>query len=232
LKKTPRSAGLWPAGPRASRAQAGGTPADQPPGRRRSSAFPALALLLTFACRTARLPDEAPLPPLQAASAEDALATLRERMAKLTDVHALVRLRVTTPERVDTFKAAVTVNNRQQMELTIYTPLNTTAATITSDGQSVTIRDALHGETVKATAEDLTRRYGIFLPNVAPSDMALLLLGFPSVADAAYEAIPTGLRRAVIGEMTIEYEPPAVHVTRPGQQVEMTVLDVVGRIFN
>jgi len=191
-----------------------------------------LFAILTFACRTARLPDEAPLPPLQATSAEDALAKLRERLMKLTDVHALVRLRVTTTERVDTFKAVVTVNNRQQMELTIYTPLNTTAATITSDGRSVTIRDALHGETVKATSEDLARTYGIFLPDVAPSDMALLLLGFPSVADAAYEATPTGLRRAAIGDMTIEYDPPAVHVTRPGQQVDVTVLDIVGRIEN
>jgi len=193
-----------------------------------------LSLILTSACRTARLPDENPIPALQASTADDALNALRDRRARLTDVHALVRLRVTTPERTDSFKASVTVAKDQQMELTIYTPLNTTAATITSHGQSVTIHDVIHGSTVKVTTEDLARTYGIFLPNVAPSDMALLLLGFPSVAGATYEATPAGLRRAVVGDTVIEYEPPVqpvqtVRVTRPDQQIEMTVLDAVAR---
>jgi hypothetical protein len=197
----------------------------------------AAALLLFVACRTARLPDEAPIPPLQAATAEDALHALRQRQAALTDVHALVRLRVTTPERTDSFKASVTVAKDQQMELTIYTPLNMTAVSITAQGQSVTIRDVIHGTTVRATGADLARMYGIFLPNVIPSDMALLLLGFPSVGDAKYEATATGLRRAVVGDAVIDYEPPVqpvqmVRVVRTDQQVEMTVLKIVGRIEN
>jgi hypothetical protein len=195
--------------------------------------FAAIVILAT-ACRTARLPDEAPIPPLQASSSEEALNALRERQARLTDVHALVRLRVTTAERTDSFKASVSVGKDQQMELTIYTPLNTTAATITSQGQSVTIHDVIHGSTVKVTAEDLARTYGIFLPNVAPSDMALLLLGFPSVQGATYEATPAGLRRAVVGDAVIDYDPPVqpvqvVRITRPAEQVEMTVLEAVAR---
>lgn len=193
-----------------------------------------LIVALFAACRTARLPNEAPVPPLQAASAEAALSALRERQASLVDLHALVRLRVTTPERSDSFKAAVTVAKDQQMELTIYTPLNTTGATITSKGPTVVIRDAIHGSTVTVTTADLARMYGIFLPDVLPSDMALLLLGFPSVAGATYDATPTGLRRAAIGDTTVDYDPPVqpvqkVTVTRPGQQVEMTVLEAVAR---
>ena len=194
----------------------------------------ALFAALLASCRTARLPDEAPVPPLTAASPQDALAMLRNRMANLVDIHALLRVRVTTPERTDSFKAAVTVSNRQQMELTVYTPLNTTAATITSDGDKVTIRDVLHGSTVTATSADLARTYGIFLPNVPPSDMALLLLGFPSVADASYEAASTGLQRATVGDTTIDYAPPVqpvqkVTVSRPGQNVEISVLEAVAR---
>ena len=155
-------------------------------------------------------------------------------MANLVDIHALLRVRVTTAERTDSFKAAVTVGNRQQMELTIYTPLNTTAVSITSDGPKVTIRDVLHGSTVTATSADLARTYGIFLPNVLPSDMALLLLGFPSVPDASYDATTTGLQRATVEDTTIDYAPPVqpvqtVKVTRPGQTVEITVLEAVAR---
>ncbi|MGZ4810460.1 MAG: hypothetical protein ACXVJT_01995 [Thermoanaerobaculia bacterium] len=193
-----------------------------------------LIVALFAACRTARLPDEAPVPPLQAESADAALSVLRQRQASLVDLHALVRVRVTTPGRSDSFRATVTVAKDQQMELTIYTPLNTTAATITSKGQTVVIRDAIHGSTETITTEDLARMYGIFLPDVVPSDMALLLLGFPSVAGAVYEGTPTGLRRAVIGDTTVDYDPPVqpvqkVMVTRPGQQVEMTVLEAVAR---
>jgi len=193
-----------------------------------------LLLAVLTSCRTARLPDEAPVPPLSAASADEALSTLRNRIANLVDIHALLRVRVTTPERTDSFKAAVTVSNRQQMELTIYTPINTTAVTITSNGQNVTSRDVIHGSTVKVTSAELAKSYGIFLPNVAPSDMALLLLGLPAVADAHYEATPTGLQRATVGDTTIEYTPPvqpvqSVTVTRPTQKVEITVLEAVAR---
>ena len=195
----------------------------------------AVLLLVVFAaCRTARLPDEAPLPPVNAASADDALTTLRDRMTKLVDVHALLRMRIATPERTDTFKASLTVTNQKQMELVIYTPLNTTAVTITSVGDTVTIHDVLHRSTVTATSAELAQTYGIFLPNVPPSDMALLLLGFPSINSAAYDATPTGLRKAVAGDTTIDYEPAVqpvqtVRITRPAQQVEMTVLQVVAR---
>jgi hypothetical protein len=195
------------------------------------------ALLLFAACRTARLPSEEPLPPVNAPTAEAALTALRDRMTKLVDVHALVRVRVTTPERTDSFKAAVTVNGREQMELTIYTPINTTAATITSDGQNVTIRDVVHGATVKATSADLARAYGIFLPDQPPSDMALVLLGFPAISGATYEAEPTGLRRASAGDAVIDFEPPvqpvqSVRITRPAQTVEVSVLESVGRWQN
>ena len=198
--------------------------------------FAKAALLVVgfAACRTARLPDEAPVPPVSAPTAQDALSTLRNRMANLVDIHALLRVRVTTPERTDSFKAALTVSNHQQMELTIYTPLNTTAASITSNGSSVTIHDAIHRTDETVTTADLARTYGIFLPNVPPSDMALLLLGFPSVADATYYPTPTGLQRAVSGDTTIDFAPPVqpvqtVTVTRPGQKVEITVLEAVAR---
>ena len=201
---------------------------------KRAVAAVAAALVLAGGCRTARLPDEQPIPPLTEASPQAAIAALRERMAKLIDVHALVRIRVATPERIDTFKASVTVANPQQMELTIFTPLNTTAATITSNGNTVKIRDVVRGTTIATTSEQLAASYGIFVPNVAPSDMALLLLGFPAVPDATYDATATGLRRAIVGDATIDYEPPVqpvqtVKLTRPQQTVEMTVLEAVGR---
>ena len=192
------------------------------------------ALFLCVACRTSRLPDEQAIPPLNAATPEAAMSALRDRMGKLIDVHALVRVRIATAERTDTFKASVTVANPRQMELTVFTPLNTTAATITSNGNTVKIRDVIHGTTVTTTTQQLAENYGIFIPHIPPSDMALLLLGFPSVRDATYEATPTGLRRAVVGDVTINYEPPvqpvqSVKLTRPGQTVEMTVLEAVGR---
>ena len=193
-----------------------------------------LAGVLAAGCRTARLPDEAPVPPLSSSSPENALAMLRERMTKLEDIHALLRLRVSTPERTDSFKAALTVTNHQHMELVVYTPLNTTAATITSDGPKVTIHDVLHGSTTTVTSQELARQYGIFLPDVLPSDMALLFLGFPSVANATYEAEPTGLRRATVSDTTIDYDPAVqpvqtVRMRRPALAVEMSVLEAVAR---
>lgn len=192
-------------------------------------------ILVAAACRTARPPSvgEHPIAALTSTTPEDALRALRAERDGLGGARALLRVRITVGEEVQSFKAAVDVHG-DHMELTAFTPLGTTAMTVTSDGDRVHVHDVLRGQDWDGTAADLSRAIGIFPPGVAPAEMAWLLLGYPSRADIQVIATSTGLSSATAGDLTVRYDPPVhppqrAEVTSPKQKVEVTMMEVIGR---
>jgi hypothetical protein len=156
------------------------------------------------------------------------LIELRERLAALHQVQALLRVRVTNGQQTESFRAQVVVRG-EHMELTGYTPIGTTAVSVVADGDRVKYRDVIHGEEWSGTAADLARKIGFFVPDVSPARMALLLLGYPAVTSVSASA--TGLASATVGDVAITYDPPShppkyVTVVRDAQQVEIAVLEM------
>jgi len=142
-----------------------------------------------------------------------------------------MRVRVTTPEKTNSFRARMTVSGNA-LEITAFTPLGTPAFAIRAAGHQVEVRDHLKGETSRGSVEDLSR-LGVFAPSLAPAEMAMLLLGFP-VVGVAIEATPAGLARAVVEDVTIDFSPPVhpprrVTVARRDQRVEIEYLEIVAQ---
>lgn len=187
----------------------------------------AVALILVASCRTGA-PAGAPVLPLTAPTSEAALSSLHARLASLHQVQALLRVRVTNGEQTESFRAQLLVRG-EHMELTGYTPIGTTAISVVADGDQVKYRDVIHGEEWSGTAADLARKVGFFVPEIKPAQMALLLLGYPTVETVT--ATPAGLARAIAGDVVITYDPPAhppqnVTLVRGAQRVEIAVLEL------
>jgi hypothetical protein len=191
-------------------------------------------ILIGAACSSSRPPaaalGEHPVPPLQAATAEEALRTLRAERASLAGARALLRVRVTDGEAVQTFRATVDVHG-SQLALTAFTPLGTTAMTVTADGDRVHVHDVLRGSDWDGTAADLSRMISIFPPGIPPADMVWLLLGYPSSDAIEYTATPAGLASAAVAGLAVTFDPPAhppqrVTVRGSRQTVDVTLSEV------
>jgi len=183
--------------------------------------------MLLASCRTS-LDDGEPIEPVAAPTAETALAQLRARLAALHEVRALMRVRITNGEETESFRAQVAVSGHH-MELTGYTPIGTAAVQVVADGDRVAYNDSIHGTEWQGSAADLSKSIGFFVPEVEPAQMALLILGYPTVSGV--EATPTGLARAAVGDVVITYDPPMhppqrVTVVRGAQRVDITISEM------
>jgi hypothetical protein len=153
---------------------------------------PALCALFLMACRSAPVNET----PLQAGQALDSVHSLR----------ALVRVRATSGERTESFKAQLVVEpSTQRVELTAYTPVGTSAMTLFADGDRVTFLDHVNRTAWQGSAQSLD-----FFGGAPPASWALAILGYPSAnAAVAYDA---AARHATI--------------TRGAGTVEVTTLEV------
>src|SRR5580765_2287424 len=119
--------------------------------------FLVAACLVAAACRSTTPPatvGEHAIAPLTATTAEDALRALRAERNMLGGARALLHVRVTVGEDVQSFKASIDVHG-DHMELTAFTPLGTTAMSITTDGDRVHVHDVLRGQDRNGTTADL-----------------------------------------------------------------------------
>jgi len=185
----------------------------------------ALGLALFVSCATTHSASEAPIAPLTAATANDALQQLAARRAELPGARSLMRVHAAGRS----FKAQLRVQ-QQRMELVVYTPLNTSAATLFADGDRVTVLNHLALTVWQGNASELAGSLHLFASAARPSDLALLLLGFPA-SSGTYEATPAGLAHASLGSIAVSFEPPSlpaqhVVVENGGQRVEVEQLDV------
>jgi len=189
----------------------------------------AVALLFIAACAT-RPPSGEPLAPISASSADEAMRILEARAAELTGARSLMQMRARSGERVTSFKAQLQLD-AHAMLLTAYTPLNTTAMRIYADDNGVVFTNDFEQTAWRGSAAEFARNFGFF-GDLAPRDVAKLLLGLPGSRAATYEATPAGLARATAGDVTITYAPPSfppsrVTVVRGAQSLEIESLGTV-----
>lgn len=182
------------------------------------------------ACRTARPGGGTPFPPLQANSAESALEELHQRRAAFREARAFSRIRLTRGSEVQSFRARLHVTANDRLELQVFTPVGTTAGTLIADGNRVTVKSP--GRTVSGTSEELSRSYGFFAQGLSPAEVALLMIGLPPRRDLTYEAGPSGLARAAVGDLVVRYDPPAfpptrVVLERVNEKIEIEHLEIV-----
>jgi hypothetical protein len=190
--------------------------------------FLVIALLLA-ACST-RPPAGTPLASVNAASPVEALNILQARGDALEGARSLMRMRATSGERVQSFKAQLQIDPHAML-LTAYTPLNTTAMRIYADDSGVVFTNDLEETAWRGSAAEFARNFGFF-GDLAPRDAAKLLLGFPIKNAAVYDASQMGLARATAGDVTIVYSPPSfppsrITVTRGAQTLEIENLGTV-----
>lgn len=183
----------------------------------------AFVVLLLAACASTSTRPEAPIAPLTATSAADALAQLQARRAQLPGARALMRVRAGQ----QSFKAQLRVQG-DRMELTVYTPINTSAATLFADGDRVTFLNHIDLTQWQGSASELAGSLGVFASK--PSDLAFLILGFPSTS-GRYDATPAGLAHATLGTIDATFDPPSlpskhVVIEHGTQRIEFEMLDV------
>jgi hypothetical protein len=192
------------------------------------------ALALVAACRSGRPPAgavEAPMPALNATTNEDAMRELLARRAAFTGARSYMRVRATSGEKSQSFRAQLQVDANGRMLLTAYTPVNTSAMRLYADGGRVTLYNDVERTKQEGSAAELAKSVGFFAPSLTPAELALLVMGLP-VSSAAYVTTPAGLARATSGDVVITYDPPRfppTHVTveRPGQKLEIEHLELV-----
>jgi len=184
---------------------------------------------LALACAT-RPPSGEPLAPIVATTAAEAMRVLEARAAELKGARSLMRMRATSGERTQSFKAQLQIDPHAML-LTAYTPLNTTAMRVYADGGGVVFTNDLERTAWRGSAAEFARNFGFF-GDLAPRDVARLLIGLPGSRAASYEATPTGLARASAGDVTIAYAPPSfppsrITVVRGAQTLEIESLGTV-----
>ena len=180
-----------------------------------------LAAALLSSCRTAR-PVGAPVEPLTAPTAEDAMQQLRARRASFNGMRSLMRIRATVNGKTQSFRAQLAVHDAQRMELTAYTPVGTTAMTMKADGHRITTDPPAALESFAFLRD----------AGLTPAETAMLLLGLPPRDDLSVEYAPGGLASASAGKMTVQFEPPSfpashVVITSGADRIEITHDEVV-----
>lgn len=172
------------------------------------------------------------LTPLRAASAAEALEQLHARAAAFSGARALMRVRITSGGRTDSFRAQLHVPDRRSMELIAYTPVGTAAATIRAAGDQVRFENHVDKTSWSGSPEDLARSLSIYSTDIAPAEMAMLLLGLPAVQRATYVPTAAGLASASASDVTVTFDPPhfppkRVIVRRGAETVEIEHLEIV-----
>jgi len=177
-----------------------------------------------FSCASSHSANETPIAPLTAVSANEALHQLNARRAELPGARSLMRVHAAG----HSFKAQLRVQ-QQRMELVVFTPLNTSAATLFADGDRITFLNHLTMTAWQGNASELAGSLHVF-GSARPSDLALLLLGFPANS-GTYEAASAGLVHASLGSIAVSFDPPSlpaqhVVVDSGSQHLEFEQLDV------
>ena len=166
----------------------------------------------------------AAIAPLVAASSEEALVALRARVETFSGARSLMRVRATSGGRTQSFRAQLVVPSREEMELIVYSPVGTVAATIRAKGNEIS--SDVPADTRLALTSWLS------IAGATPAETALLILGLPTASEAVYEAASTGLRRAVLADAVVSFEPPQfppvrVVITRGADVVEIEHQEIV-----
>ena len=186
--------------------------------------------VLVTGCRTAQ-PGSA-IVPLRANTAEAARQELEARAAAFTGARSVMRVRVVTPERTQSFRAQLIVPDKSRMELVVYTPIGTTAGLVRAEGERIQFENHINPTEVRGTAEDLARPFGFYAGGLIPAEMGLLILGLPPRPELEYVYEPSGLAGATVGDVSVVFDPASfpprnVMITRGENRLEVEHLEIV-----
>jgi hypothetical protein len=150
------------------------------------------------------------------------MTQLRAQRASFRETRSLMRVRATTNQKTQSFRAQLVVHDARTMQLTAYTPVGTTALKLRANGNDITSDPPVAPESFA------------FLRNagLTPAETAMLLLGIPPRDDLQYDVDAAGLRSATVGDVTVTFDPPAfpakrVLVTRGNDRIEIEHLEVL-----
>ncbi|HEX8154997.1 MAG TPA: hypothetical protein VF698_17825, partial [Thermoanaerobaculia bacterium] len=161
-----------------------------------------LFLIALASCRSSQSGGRA-FAPLAATTADAAREELRARRQSFAGARSLMRIRVTTPEKTQSFRAQLIMNGADEMELVAYTPIGTTAGKLTAKGSDVRFDPPQPADALR-----------IFHETLPPAELAMLLLGIPPREGPTYEFTPAGLARATINDATVTFEPSSFPAQR------------------
>jgi hypothetical protein len=191
----------------------------------------AVCVLLTAGCRTTR-PSGTPFAPLTARTAPEARAQLVDRAANFSGARSVMRVKAVTPERTQSFRAQLIIHDRERMELIVYTPIGTTAATIRATGDQIQFDSRVDASSWKGSAEEVARSFGFYGADLDPAETAMLLIGLPPRADLDYEMTASGIAGLTMGDIAVRFDPPAFParravITRGPNRLEIEHMEVV-----
>lgn len=195
---------------------------------RRATASLFISILLLAACRTTRPAGEQPVEPLTATTIDEAAQQLAARRDKFRGARSIVRLRAVTGTQTQSARAQLQVDPSGSLLLTVYTPLNTTAARLyVANGQAVFLND-MERTAWQGSAADLAGTFGFVAAN--PGALAFLLLGLPPREEATISYAPSGLQSVRFQDLIVAYDPPVyppqrVVIVRGMQRVEIDHLE-------
>jgi hypothetical protein len=191
----------------------------------------AIAALLV-ACRTTR-PSGEPLAPLNASSPAEAQQQLAFRRANFPGERALIRLRTPVNGQMQSARAQLKLDHSLRMLMTIYTPINTSAARLFAGGGDVVFLNDIERTAWRGYAHDFTTRtFNYFGSGLETDTLVLLLVGLPPSADVSLDYTPTGLARAKFNDVVVTYDPPVypprrVAISRGDQRMEIEYLQTL-----
>lgn len=144
----------------------------------------------------------------------------------------MMRVRAITPERTQSFRAQLIIHDRQRMELVIYTPIGTTAATIRATGDQIEFDSRVDASSWRGTAEEVARSFGFYGADLDPAETAMLLIGLPPRPDLPYEMTAAGIAGLTINDISVRFDPPAfparrAAISRGANRLEVEHMEVV-----
>lgn len=163
-----------------------------------------------LACRsTRRSADERPLLPIVERGEDSVRHELAARLQAFAGERSLLRIRATSGERTQSFRAQLQIDAGRRVLLTAYTPLGTTALRLFAEGDSVTFVNDLESTWWQGSTAEMARSFPFFGSADVPT-MALILAGLaPDHPSATYDVGAGGLRSAKVGGATVLFDPPA-----------------------
>lgn len=189
-------------------------------------------ILILASCRTAAPVNMVPFAPVQAETGDVELKQLTDLRQHLKSARSLMRIRATTKGRTQSFRAQMDVNDKGHVEFVGFTPIGTQAFKLVADNDDVVFRAVGEDEAFRGTAGQMASQFGVLGTQLRPAELALLLMGLPPVEGFIYEAEPTGLRHAIVGDLVADFDPPVfppkkVTIQRGEDRVEVEHLELV-----
>lgn len=191
-----------------------------------------VSILVAAGCRTAKPVVTVPFTPLQTESGDVALKQLTELRQQVKAVRSIMRIRATSKGKTQSFRAQLDVNNKGHVEFVGFTPIGTQAFKLVADNDDVVFRATGEDQAFRGSAGQMASQFGMLGTQLSPAELALLIAGLPPVEGFIYEAEPTGLKHAIIGDLTADFDPPAfppkkVTLQRGEDRLEVEHLELV-----